>query len=39
MIEGIIEGVDGADDVHKMLGAPTMNFTITDKDVVALIAK
>ena len=39
VIEAIVEGTDGTDDVHKMLGTPTMTFTITDKDIVASVAK
>ena len=26
VIEAIVEGTDGTDDVHKMLGAPTMTL-------------
>ena len=39
MIEAIVEGTDGTNDVHKMLGAPIMTFTITDKDIVVSVAK
>ena len=39
VIEVITEGTDGADNIYKMLGAPTMTFTITDKDIVASVAK